>query len=752
MISRFYAAYSRTMLWLLLATFPLVYWLAHAEKSNNDIETWLPEKTAVRQNYEKFKHDFGVEEVVVLAVEPGALGEELLESVATRLDDLPGVQECMTPRRLMARMQSLGVPEQEARKRITGQLLGESGELVGVVIGLNEHGAKNRGATVTAIRQVLDYCLLERPQVALTGSPVLVSELDRLGSPEASHTFFAITLLICLGLLKYSIGDWKLSLSLLGVTVWTIYFTKTIVLACGGEMNFIMGALSVMVMIFTLTIAVHYLDYFTEARDHGVADPLTFALKESVKPGVLSTITTLLGLLSLNVSHILPVRQFGYAAALGAVIAMVVGFIVTPALVVVWPDRTVGAERRWFDFAAWGRWVSKRRTPLLTGALILTIAAGVGLTRLAPHIDPVDFLQRSNPVAIDLRRVNDQLTSIGSVEVVVDTGLEKRPFVERMLEVRRIQDRIAAHPSVRHTFSVASLFPTQLPDSPLAAAQMLSEAQSHGSGSSYMAQNQRLWRITVRAAKSWKSNEVCDALETLLAGEKVMLTGVSPLIADAQHEIFSGYWQSLAMALGTISLVMILSLRSLTAGLIAMTPNILPIWFVFGFVGFIGMPVDIGMMMTGSIAIGISVDCTFHYLVKYQEEFKKGVSSVEASCAALAHTGKPLMESTVISSLGMLALCLSRFTPTARFGWLMAALMLVSVIGELILLPALLSLRPAARRGAVRPAAPPDVVIADLRTISSEAGPRVETTHGGIAPAPHLAKSKHGSPRVRRAI
>jgi predicted RND superfamily exporter protein len=206
------------------------------------------------------------------------------------------------------------------------------------------------------------------------------------------------------------------------------------------------------------------------------------------------------------------------------------------------------------------------------------------------------------------------------------------------------------------------------------------------------------------------------------------------------------------MALATISLVMILSLRSLTAGLIAMTPNILPIWFVFGFVGFIGMPVDIGMMMTGSISIGISVDCTFHYLVKYQEEFKKGVSSVEASCAALAHTGKPLMESTVISSLGMLALCLSRFTPTARFGWLMAALMLVSVIGELILLPALLSLRPAAKREAIRPAVPEGAVIAELRTAAPMPGQRVEPAHPGIASAPHVAGAKASASLVRRVI
>ncbi len=700
MISRFYRAYSRPLLWLLLVTFPLVYWRANCEKSNNDVETWLPEQTQVRQNYEKFKRDFGVEEVVLLGYDPATVESQLTDAVADRIETIEGVRECTTPGRLMARMQALGVSESEARERVTGLLLGDQGKLAGIVIGLNEYGAKHRGETVGEIRAVLDYCLLDRPDIALTGSPVLVTELDRLGRPEATTMFFGLTLIICLGLLKYSIGDWTLSLSLLGVTVWTICFTKALVLICGGEMNFIMGALSIMVMIFTLTIAVHYLDYYTEARDRGESDPIVSALKECWRPSFLSTVTTLLGLLSLNVSHILPVRQFGYAAALGALVAMVVGIGVTPALVSVWPDRTIGAERRWFDFAKWGGWVSRRRAPILAASLVAIVVAGLGLTRLAPHIDPVDFLQKSNPVAVDLRRVNDDLTSIGSVEAVVDLGLEDRPFIEKMLEIRRIEQKIAEHPAVRHTFSVASLFPEQLPDSPLAAAQMFGAAldQQKGGGG-YLAQEQRLWRISIRVNPDWKANNAVNALTGLLADEPVTLTGLSPLIADAQNEIFSSYWQSLTMALVTITFVMIVSLRSLTAGLIAMVPNIIPIWFVFGFVGYIGMPVDIGMMMTGSIAIGISVDCTFHYLVKYQQEYRRGLTSIESSCAALAHTGKPLIESTVISSLGMLALCLSQFTPTSRFGWLMASLMMVSLFGELVMLPVLLSMRRERRRG-----------------------------------------------------
>lgn len=690
MISEFYRAGSRRLLAVMAISFPLLYVWSDAAVSNNDIETWLPRDTAVRRTYENFKRDFGVEETVLVGFAPQAADETLVEALAVRLERLPGVRQTLTPQRLAARMEALGVPTDEAQRRLAGLLTDEQGRLSAVVVSLDAHGAANRAATVARIRSVLDYCRLERPDLCLTGSPVLVTELDRLGSPEASRGFFLITLLVCLGLLQYSLGDWRMSLSLLGTTLWSICLTKATVLACGGEMNFIMGALSVMVMVFTLSIAVHYLSYYASAREAGDPDPLRTALLESWKPCFLSTLTTLLGLVSLNVSAIAPVRQFGYAAGLGSVVAMVVGLGVTPCLVVLWPDCMARGERRWFDFAAWGGWVGRHARPLLGASLAVILLAGWGILRLRPDIDPVEFLPRGNAVASDLRRLERDLTSIGSIEAVVDFGADQRSFAEKLDDVRRIQDRIAGHASVRHVLSVASFFPDELPDGALDVAMLLQKALEGRSAGDYLADGQRLWRISVRFDEGAEANVVARELREELAGAPVTWTGVSPLIADAQEEIFKGYWQSFTQALLTIGLVMILALRSPVRGLIAMVPNILPVWLVFGAVGFVGLPIDIGMMMTGSIALGISVDCTFHFLVRYQQRIAEGRTAVEASSDALEHSGRPLIESTVITSLGMLALCLSRFTPTSRFGWLMAAQMTASLLGELLLLPALL--------------------------------------------------------------
>lgn len=699
MISHFYRQYSRLILWVVALSFPLVWYCAELIPSNNDIETWLPRNTDVRREYEAFKRDFGAEELIVIGLPRAQTAPNLIEAFAGRLDRIPYIRHCWTPARMAARMQEFGVTLEEAERRLTGLLQSRSGNLVGVLAILSDEGVKNRSETTAAVRSALSYCQFEPDQIALTGAPVIVTELDLLGSQKSNRKFFLITCAISLGLLYYSFGHWGLSLAMLGVTIWGIFLNQAILAACGGEMNFILGSLAIMVMIFTLSIAVHVVSYYSSAVKHGDPEPLATAVRESLNPCLLSTLTTLLGLVSLNVSTILPVSQFGYAAAAGSLVALLVGLGITPALLTVLPCETSNVVSFRLNFRRWGAGVARFRNLILGVAAILIVLSGFGLLNLRPELNPAEFLPRNSRVLTDLLRVEQDLTNIDSIEAVVDFHGQQLAFLEQLERVRRIESTIAAHPSVHHTLSLASFFPVEMPDSPLGTARLLGLAQSYSGEDGLVADHQRLWRISARIGhESGRSPiQVLADLTEAVKGEPVHFTGLTPLLKNAQHEIFDGFWQSFSAACLTITIVMILSLRSVLTGLVAMIPNIIPIWLVFGGIGFLGTPVDIGMMMTGSIALGISVDCTFHFLVHYQQSYRKGKTSVEACQDALEHSGEPMLDSTLISALGMMALCLSSFTPTARFGMLMASQMGASLLGELVLLPAMLCLRPARR-------------------------------------------------------
>ncbi len=730
MISHFYHRHGRLLLAMVALSFPFFYLQADAIRSNNDIETWLPRDTTVRQDYERFKRDFGAEEVIVIGLPEQTAGPALVEAVASRIERVPGIRACWTPDRAVAQMQSLGVEPDTARQRLEGLLVGESGDLRGVIALLSPTGVTRRAEVVDGIRKQLEYCRLDGPEIALTGAPVIVTELDRLGSQKVSRKYFALTCAISLGLLYFTFRHWGMSLATLGITLWGIYVTQTVLAWCGGEMNFIMGSLSVMTMIFTLSIAVHFVSYYADARKEQVADPLAMALKGCWGPTWLSTLTTLLGLLSLNCSSILPVAQFGYAAALGAILAMVVGLGIMPALTVIWPDCAAKSVDFTWNFGRWADWLNRHRHAILaTGTAVLLLMSG-GILRLKSDVDPVEFLPKQSVIYSDLMRIERDLTNVDSLEAVVTFTDHDLPFFDRLRTVQKLQEKIARHPGVRHVMSAASFFPEQMPESSFEVANILSQANSLQSDSGWVAQDQRLWRISARVRRSAEMSpiDILADLDQELAGEPIRFTGLTPLLKSAQVEIFSGFWESFTAACLTISLVMILSLRSLVAGLIAMVPNIVPIWLVFGGVGYLGMPVDIGMMMTGSIALGISVDCTFHFLVHYRQLYQEGHSSSDAVRHALIHSGAPMIESTLICSLGMLALCFSSFEPTARFGLLMATQMLASMLGELVLLPAMLCCRPARKAQTAASTAP---------AAAARSEP-VEQHHSREIPAPHL--------------
>jgi predicted RND superfamily exporter protein len=221
-------------------------------------------------------------------------------------------------------------------------------------------------------------------------------------------------------------------------------------------------------------------------------------------------------------------------------------------------------------------------------------------------------------------------------------------------------------------------------------------------------------------------------LKSTLPPPSVTFTGVAPLLEEAQESIFTGFWESFITAFGIISLVMIVSLRSLKAGLVAMLPNLWPICIVFGMLGWLRIPVDIGMMMTGSIALGIAVDGTFHFLVHYESRFRELNDTAAASRDALLQTGAPILKAAAIASIGMLALTLSNFVPTARFGYMMATLLMAALVGDLVLLPAILAMRPRWKRQRPDATAPP----ADD-----------ERQTFAVVPAPHILQHPADAPR-----
>jgi predicted RND superfamily exporter protein len=167
-------------------------------------------------------------------------------------------------------------------------------------------------------------------------------------------------------------------------------------------------------------------------------------------------------------------------------------------------------------------------------------------------------------------------------------------------------------------------------------------------------------------------------------------TGVVPVVYKAQRTLLDNLISSIAWAFVMIAIVLVFVLRSPSAALVSMLPNVFPVVVIFGLMGWLGIQVDVGSMMTASVAMGIAVDDTIHFLTWYRRGLDEGLDRMQAIWGAYRRVARAMAQTTAIAGLGMAVFALSTFTPTQRFGTLMLALMAAALVGDLVFLPALL--------------------------------------------------------------
>ena len=218
-----------------------------------------------------------------------------------------------------------------------------------------------------------------------------------------------------------------------------------------------------------------------------------------------------------------------------------------------------------------------------------------------------------------------------------------------------------------------------------------------------------LWRISLRVWALKKDidyaefiQDVKNVVEPIIAEAneqhelespaiKAIYTGMVPVVYKTQHELYNGLAWSFVSSFVMIGIVIAFILKSPVAGFLAMIPNVFPVFIVFGFMGHFGILVDIGTMMTASVALGISTDDTIHFLTWFRHGIDEGMSRPDATRYAYSRCASAMVQTTLIAGFGLAAFALSTFTPTQMFGIMMLAILLTATFADLVFLAAMLN-------------------------------------------------------------
>jgi predicted RND superfamily exporter protein len=184
-------------------------------------------------------------------------------------------------------------------------------------------------------------------------------------------------------------------------------------------------------------------------------------------------------------------------------------------------------------------------------------------------------------------------------------------------------------------------------------------------------------------------NPPADAI-TFSKDLDIHVTGLPLVVSESADAITRGQVSSLSLAFVCIFIVMAALFMSVKVGIIAMIPNVFPVLVNYGIMGWAGIALSSATSLIASIALGIAVDDTIHYLARYNGEFKKDFDKKRAMKTALLTSGQPIVFTSITLGISFAVLLVSKFQPTIYFGLLMMITMATALFGGLIILPVLM--------------------------------------------------------------
>lgn len=624
----------------------------------------------------------------------------------------------------------LNLSREEAIERLQGTLIGSDESTSCAAVSITPVAAKERRRMLSLVLETLDESVgLPREKYRLAGPTLDGIAIDR-ESIRSIHQYMVPATLLSSLLCWLCLRSPWLTLPVMVAAVFGQGLVVSSIHYSGITMNAVLIVLPSLVFVLTVSAGVHLVNYYYEAcQGEHQARATGRALARGWVPCLVAAVTTAIGVGSLLVSSVTPVRHFGVLGSVGVMTTFGLLLLLLPGAMQSWPwllgrvsrresNRGVRTGGGWGD--SFWRWfatrISRGHLAVAMTCFAILLAAGVGLTWVKTSVNAVSLLHPDNPHMQDIRWFEKHLGPLIPVEVILhmerdDSG----DLIEKLRLVRRVEGKLRGIPHVGGTMSAATFAPpiSQGGGVRATARRAILRARLEDRLSSFesahylsQAEDRQSWRIGGRVESSDKIDygqfldTIREEIEPLVNEYRtperkirLTLTGVTPVVYEVQRALLNDLFQSYLTAVALVTLVMMLVLRSMVGGLLAMIPNVFPATVVLGLMGWTGTAVDIGSVMTASVALGIAVDGTIHFLNWFRHGVKQGVSPQEAIAQAYRHCGRALVQTTLIVAIGLAVYVNSEFIPARRFSSMILLLLIGALVGDLVLLPSLLCSR-----------------------------------------------------------
>ncbi|KAA9340004.1 efflux RND transporter permease subunit [Adhaeribacter soli] len=559
--------------------------------------------------------------------------------------------------------------------------------------------------------------------------------------------FLALAMLVTAVTLFLTFRSWSAVIfPLLVISVVVIWTLGTIALL-GYKISLLTGLIPSIIVVIgipncTYLLAHYHLDY----RKHG--NKMLAMARVLSKLGLVTFInnaTTAIGFIVFMFTDIAILFEFGVVAGINTFVTYLVCVILIPVVFSYLPPPTEKQLRHldakpltklleFFEFI-----VLQKRYLIYFFTILISALSIWGIFKIKTVSYMVDDLPKESSVNADLKFFERHFNGVMPLEIVIDTGVKQGVMkLNNLKKIDQLENFLRTQPILSAPISVAGLVKTatqafyngdpssfRLPDN-TERNFIFSYLAKQGGGEnkrllrSFVDSTGQRTRISLRVAdvgsreldtllinkikpeirKIWggenvKATEEGNTMNFQREGadnkQSVSLTGTTLLFIKGNEYLIDSLGESLIQAFIMVTIIIIFLFRSSSAVIITLIPNIIPLIMVAGLMGFLGIPLKPSTALIFTIALGITVDNTVHFLAKYRLDLAaNGFNVREAIISAIGEAGTSMIYTTVTLFFGFVIFAFSEFGGTKALGILMSLTLLIALFTNLIVLPALL--------------------------------------------------------------
>ncbi len=625
-----------------------------------------------------------------------------------------------------------------SNKTLIGQVIDKDATHSVIVVRTAFMSEQDQGLVHKEITRIVESHHADDFNIMISGTPAIVVALDDLILSDIGTTLILVNLValvILVILFRNPIGVigpifvvWLAEIWTLGMMAWTnmpITQMSTILpafLACVG-----------------LGDSVHIQSVYRDARRDDISnyDAIVHAIQTTGIPVFYTTLTTAVGLMSFRFASLAAVGDMGMFGSLGVTFAFINSVVVLPialsfnrkSLLGLTPaDDKLNCVDSFLQYCnglsrpsiVAGKRVYKRRNRVLLAAVGLSLVAALGVSCLRVYHDVRDWLPKDNPTLKALLAFEATVGGTSNIALLIKAK-EGKNLRDRevLLALEKLEKHILAYKDknnegkivcnttslldpIRESWKVVHGENDEfykLPDTQRGISDMLTIFEQTGPDQLKRHATIDLERALIVARVKWM-----DAMSYLPLAEYID-QGIKRLVGDRAAIITTGtvYVQisvvtalvmdllrSFGTAILVITIIMVVLLKDIKLGIMAMIPNLLPVFSVMGLMGFASIPLDDSTILLGSVAIGIAVDDTIHVLHQFRIHYNEHGQVEQAIQHALNHAGRAMVVTSLILAISFMSMLIGELSFVRWFGMLVSAIVALALILDLCLTPALL--------------------------------------------------------------